>query len=70
MIITLDVKDSVADKIMYLLNNLKDDVRVIKKQEGTLVASVMESEKDLKYGRVTKIEDIDKHIEELDNATK
>ena len=70
MIITLDVKDSVADKIMYLLNNLKDDVKVIKKQESVLVASVMESEEDLKYGRVTKIEDIDKYIEELDNATK
>lgn len=70
MIITLDIKDSVADKILYLLNNLKDDVRVLEKKETELAASVRESEEDIKYGRVTKIEDIDKHIEELENATR
>jgi len=70
MIITLDIKDSVADKILYFLNNLKDDVRVLEKKETELAASVRESEEDIKYGRVTKIEDIDKHIEELENATK
>ena len=70
MQLTIDVKESALDKVMYLLNNLKDDVRIIDKKKSSLVASVMESQEDIKYGRVTKIENIDRHIEELDHATK
>ena len=70
MQLTIDVKDSALDKIMYLLKNLKDDVTIIEKKESALISSVMESQEDLKYGRVTKIDNIDSHIEELDNATK
>jgi len=70
MQLTIEVKESALDKIMYLLEHLKDDVKVIDKKESTWVSSVMESEEDIKYGRVTKIENIEGYIEELDNATK
>jgi len=30
MIVTIDIKDSVADKILYFLHNFKDDVKIIK----------------------------------------
>ena len=29
MLLTIDIKDSAYDKIMYFLKNLKDDVKVI-----------------------------------------
>lgn len=33
MQLTIDVKDSAIDKIMYLLNNLKSDVKIISKTD-------------------------------------
>ncbi len=30
MIATIDIKNSVTDKILYFLNNLKDDVKIVK----------------------------------------
>ena len=32
MQLTIEVRDSVSDKIMYLLKNLKDDVKIIDKK--------------------------------------
>ena len=29
MLLTIEVKDSVADKVIYLLNNLKNDVKIL-----------------------------------------
>jgi hypothetical protein len=29
MILTIDIKDSVADKILYFLQNFKDDIKII-----------------------------------------
>jgi len=29
MTLTIDIKDSVADKILYFLNNFKDDIKII-----------------------------------------
>ena len=31
MLLTIDVKDSVLDKVLYLLENLKSDVQIVKK---------------------------------------
>jgi hypothetical protein len=33
MQITLDIKDSALDKILYFLEHLKDDVKIIAKQD-------------------------------------
>ncbi len=70
MILTIDVKESAVDKIMYLLNHLKEDIKIIEKKEANFADRIRESEEDIKYGRVKKIEDVDKHIEELKNAIK
>ena len=29
MLLTIEVKDSVADKVIYLLDNLKEDVKIL-----------------------------------------
>ncbi|MFA5454691.1 MAG: hypothetical protein WC272_05155 [Sulfurimonas sp.] len=34
MQITIDVKDSALDKIMYFLNHLKSDVKIIEKKRS------------------------------------
>lgn len=35
MQLTIDVKESALDKIMYLLNNLKSDVKIISKSDSS-----------------------------------
>lgn len=68
MQITIDIKESAVDKILYLLKHLKDDVTILEEKEGTLADRVRESEEDIRYGRVEPIGDIDKHIESLKDA--
>ena len=68
MQLTIDVKERALDKIMYLLEHLKEDVTILEKRDETLADRIRESEEDLKYGRVESIEDIDKHIEALKDA--
>ncbi len=36
MRLTIEIKDSVADKILYFLENLKDDIKIIKKVDNTI----------------------------------
>jgi len=36
MQLTLDIRESAIDKIMYLLDNLKPDVKIIKKTHKSL----------------------------------
>ncbi len=35
MQLTIDVKDSVLDKVLYLLENLKSDVKIIQTEESS-----------------------------------
>jgi len=37
MTLTIDIKDSLADKILYFLENLKNDVKILKKENDFLV---------------------------------
>ncbi len=50
MQITIDIKESALDKIMYLLNNLKSDVTILKQDNSTHldVTALDESEADSK----------------------
>ncbi|WP_310442255.1 hypothetical protein [Sulfurimonas sp.] len=52
MQITIDVKDSAIDKIMYFLNHLKSDVKIIEKTDTN----------SLKIEALSKNEDDYKHI--------
>jgi hypothetical protein len=51
MQITIDVKDSALDKIMYFLNHLKSDVRIVEKKETSNlhIEAISEDENDYKH---------------------
>jgi len=51
MQLTIDVKDSVIDKIMYLLDSLKSDVKIISKTETNSldIEPLTKDEEDYKY---------------------
>lgn len=66
MTITIDVKDNVADKILYFLENYKNDVKIIKK-ESEFLSDMKKSQNDLEDGRVVEIVDVDKYINKLQN---
>ena len=36
MTLTIEIKESAAEKILYFLNHFKDDVKVIKREESAL----------------------------------
>ncbi len=69
MTLTIDVKDSVADKILYFLNHFQDDVKVIK-QESSFESNMMLSKKDLEDGNIEKITNVDSYINELADEIK
>jgi len=66
MVVTIDIKDSVVDKILYFLEGLKDDIKIIKK-ESDFMLNLKKSEKDLDAKRVVEIDDIDEYISNLKN---
>jgi hypothetical protein len=51
MQLTIDVKDSALDKILYFLENLKSDVTIISKQTNTSldIEQISKNDKDYKY---------------------
>jgi len=51
MQLTIDVKDSVVDKIMYLLESLKSDVKIINKTETNSldIQPITKDEEDYQY---------------------
>ena len=66
MTLTIDIKDSVADKILYFLENFKNDVKILKKENDFLV-DMKKSQNDLESGDVIEIVDVDKYIDKLQN---
>ena len=51
MQLTIDVKDSALDKILYFLENLKSDVTIISKQTNTSldIELISKDDEDYKY---------------------
>ena len=66
MTVTIDIKDSVADKILYFLENFKNDVKILKKESDFLV-DMKKSQDDLDNGDVEEIVDVDNYISKLKN---
>jgi len=66
MTVTIDIKDSVADKILYFLENFKNDVKILKKESDFLV-DMKKSQNDLDNGDVIEIVDVDNYISKLKN---
>jgi len=69
MTLTIDVKDSVADKILYFLNHFQDDVKIIK-QKSSFESDMILSQKDLEDGNIEEITDVDSYINELADEIK
>ncbi len=46
MQLTIDIKDSVVDKIMYLLDSLKADVKIINRVDTQAIESVSDEEQN------------------------
>ena len=53
MTLTIDIKDSVADKILYFLNHFKDDVKILNTVDNSTetleIEEIKENELDYKY---------------------
>jgi len=51
MLLTIDIKDSAIDKIMYLLENLKDDVIIVQKNENKFsdIETIQKNDADYQY---------------------
>lgn len=51
MQITIEVKESALDKIMYFLNHLKSDVKIVEKKElyDLNIEAISEGEDDYKH---------------------
>ena len=49
MQITLDIKDSALDKILYFLEHLKDDVKIIPHTQNINLEVIDENDPDFQY---------------------
>jgi len=49
MQLTIDIRDSAIDKIMYILDSLKADVKIIKKSDANSLDIERVSKNDLDY---------------------
>jgi hypothetical protein len=61
MQLTIDVKDSVVDKIMYLLDSLKD-VKIIRKTDTQPIESVSDKEQNYYQNLLHKMSEDDKIV--------
>ncbi len=49
MILTIDIKDSVADKVLYFLKHLKDDITILESDEDINIEAIKEDDPDFAY---------------------
>lgn len=51
MQLTIDVKESAFDKVMYLLNHLKPDVKIVNSEstDSLDIEPILESDEDYRY---------------------
>jgi len=54
MQLTIDVKDSALEKVMYLLEHLKNDVKIISKNPGRETDIELVRESDPDYAHIEK----------------
>jgi len=69
MILTIDIKDSVADKILYFLEHFKNDIKIVE-QDNEFIENIKKSQNDLNNGDIIEIDDVDEYIRKLTNEIK
>ena len=62
MQLTIDVKDSVVDKIMYLLDSLKSDVKIINRVNTKPIESVSDGEQNYYENLLNNMSEDDKIV--------
>lgn len=62
MQLTIDIKDSAIDKVMYLLENLKSDVKILKNTNSSYIDYVSDIEQRDLENILTSITDEDKKV--------
>jgi hypothetical protein len=64
----IQVEDNIVDKILWFLENLKENIKI--KKISNTQSNLEKSLSDLENNRISPIENIDRHIEDLKNAIK
>ena len=62
MQLTIDIRESAIDKIMYLLDNLKSDVKIIKKTDTQQIESISDEEQNYYENLLNNMSEDDKII--------
>ena len=74
MQITLEIKDTVLDKFLWMLENFKNDVTIAEKESENIdIHGYLEIKENIAKGDLSEfkaIDDVDEHIKELLDATR
>ncbi len=64
MLLTIDIKESAYEKVMYLLNHLKDDIEIVEKDIFTKEMALKKEKalKDFKDKKTVKWNDLKKEL--------
>ena len=62
MQLTIDIRESAIDKIMYLLDNLKPDVKIIRKTDAQQIESISDEEQNYYENLLNNMSEDDKII--------
>ncbi len=62
MQLTIDIRESAIDKIMYLLDNLKPDVKIIKRTDTQQIESISDEEQNYYENLLNNMSEDDKII--------
>ncbi len=69
MIITIDVKDNVAQKLLDMLESFKNDVK-ISYDKSKFMVDMQKSQEDLEQNNIIAIDDVDEYITKLQDEIK
>ncbi len=73
MQITLEIKDTIFDKFIWMLEHFKNDIQIVENNETIDINTCLETMNKVKNGKLDEFEvvdDIDTHIKELIDATR
>jgi len=73
MQITLEIKDTIFDKFIWMLEHFKNDIQIVESSEAIDVNGCLETMDKIKNEKLDKfeaIDNVDNHIKELVDATR
>ena len=73
MQITLEIKDTIFDKFIWMLGHFKNDIQIVETSDSIDINGclrTMDKVKNKEFNNFQEIDDVDKHIKELIDATR